>query len=188
MPSQYRAIWSTLGGGTGYSVFHADVAGDVTDAQEFANAVRTFFNSIADRLPNDVTITFDSEVVNLAETGELVGVFPVTAPTLVTGSGALNYSRAAGGRIDWATGVIAGGRRLTGRTYIVPIVAAEFDNSGLLTSACIADLQAAANTLISDLTAAGIVLRIWSRKNAVSAVVISASVPPKGAILRSRRD
>lgn len=188
MPAQYRAIWSVLGGGTGYSVFHASNPTDAVDAQEFADGVRAFFNAILDRLPNDVSITFDSEVVQLADDGTLVAVFPVTAPAIVVGSGTGNYSRAAGGRIDWATGAIAGGRRITGRTYIVPIVAAEFDASGLLTSACIADLQAAADALISGLLANGVVLSVWSRKNASTHPVVTASIPAKGAILRSRRD
>lgn len=188
MPSEYRAIWGVLGGGTGYSVFHADLADDATDAQEFADAVQDFFSALANVLPTDVIINFDSEVVNLAEDGTLVGVFPVTVPTQVTGSGTGSYSRAAGARIDWTTGVIVGGRRLTGRTYLVPIVGSAFDADGVLTTTVQTGLQTAAQDFIADLTAAGIVLRIWSRKNASSSVVIDASVPAKGAILRSRRD
>lgn len=188
MPSQYRAIWSAPGGGTGYSVFHADVAGDSTDAQEFANAIREFFLDVQGLMPDDVSISFDSEVLNLSETGELVGVLPVTAPAAVVGSGTSGFSRATGARIDWSTGVIVSGRRLTGRTYIVPLESFCFDSSGLLTSIVQTNLLDAANGLLTALTTAGIVLKVWSRTHGQSAVVISASAPPKGAILRSRRD
>lgn len=188
MPAEYRAIWSALGGGTGYSVFHADEASDATDAQEFADAIHDFFADVANVLPTDVTINFDSEVVNLSDAGVLEAVFPVSAPAQVTGSGSTAYSRAAGGRIDWSTGVIAGGRRLTGRTYLVPLISSAFDTDGLLTSTVQTGLQTAGDDLIAAMTGAGIPLQVWSRKNASSAVVISASAPAKGAILRSRRD
>lgn len=188
MPGQYRAIWTVTGGGTGYSVFHCDNAGDVSDAQQFVDAVGDFFTGLQSAMPNDVLINGDAELVNLGEDGTLAAVFPVTPFPAVTGSGAFNYSRAAGGRIDWSTGAIVGGRRLTGRTYIVPMIAAAFSDNGLLTPAALDQMQTAGDALIAASIAAGIPLKIWSKKNATSVVVSTCSVPPAGAILRSRRD
>jgi hypothetical protein len=153
-----------------------------------ADAIAAFFSDVADVIPTDVVIAFDSEVVNLAEDGTLTAVFPVTPPTSVPGSGTGNYSRAAGGRVDWSTGVIVGGRRLTGRTYLVPLISNAFDADGLVSSTVQGGLTTAGNDLIAAMNSAGIPLQVWSRKNAASHVAISASAPPNGAILRSRRD
>ena len=188
MPSQYRAVWSVPGGGTGYSVFHADNASDQTDADELADAIHDFFDSIDPLIPDDVTISFDSEVLVLADDGTLTNVWAVTPPSSVAGSGTAVYARAQGARVDWSTGTIVAGHRLSGRTYLVPIIGTAFDTAGLLLSSTVTTLQAAADGLIAQLTTAGVVLKVWSRTHATTGVVVSASIPDKGAVLRSRRD
>lgn len=187
MPSQYRAIWSTPGGGTGYTVLHFQDVANNTDAQDLANMVRVFFDSIKGVLPDDVTVTFDSEVLVLDLAGTLQTVWAVTPPASVSGINASTYNRAAGIRIDWSTGHIVAGRRLTGRTYLVPTGSSVFDAVGLVTSGNVTAVQTAAAALISS-SSSNAPLVVWSRTHAVAWAADTASVPTKGAILRGRRD
>lgn len=188
MPSQYRAIWTVPGGGTGYSVFHSDDATDGTDAQEFADNIRIFFAALASSFPDDIQINFDSEVVTLDLGGSLVATWAVTPPLVVNGTSTAAYNRAAGLRVDWQTGTIVAGRRLNGRTYFVPSASTAFDTEGQVIAATTLQYQNAANALIANMLADGIPLEIWSRTHGVSQPVVTASVPAFGAILRGRRD
>ena len=187
MPGEYRAIWSTPGGGTGYSVFHTTAMVSTSNAQTAANAIRAFFNTNAGLFPDEVQINFDSEFLELDVAGALLAVYPVTPPAQVVGTQSLSYNRAAGVRIDWGTGTIVAGRRLTGRTYLVPASIGAFDSNGLVTSASVTAITAAANTLITALNTVGN-LGVWSRTHGVVHDVTTVSVPTKGAILTGRRD
>lgn len=189
MPSQYRAIWSVPGGGTGYSVFHTDTAGDAATAALIAAQIRTFFNSLAPNIPDDVSITFDTEVLDLDLAGVLINVWAIAAPAAVVGGSSGEYSRAQGVRFDWVTGAIVNGHRLNGRTYIVPVISAVFDSTGLVESGLIAGFTAVGTALINNLNNnAGRSLEVWSRTHGVEEDVQSASFPRNGAILRTRRD
>lgn len=187
--AQYRAIWSTAGGGTGYSIFHS-VTDDLTPTQaaDMAADIRVFFDTIKGLLPDDVLISFDSEVLELQADGTLTDVVAIGTPTAVSGSGATNYARPVGGRVDWVTGEIVGGRRLRGRTYIVPLLASAYDTGGTLTGVAQNALRQAAQDLLNALSADSIPLGVWSRKNSFAASVSSPSVPFSTAVLRSRRD
>lgn len=187
MPGQYVPIWTTPGGGTGFSVLHFDIATSGATAQIAANHCRTFYDAIKSVIPNDVTFSFPSEWRDLDDAGNLLQIRPITPPASVVGTVATGFSRAAGARIDWATGAVVGGRLLRGRTYIVPIGASSFDIDGLLGSATILQLKTAADALISN-NAVGLPLKVWSRKHVQSVSVTGSSVPTKGAILRGRRD
>jgi hypothetical protein len=188
MPGEYRAIWSVPGGGTGYSVLHCQSFSLASNADDFAAATRAFFNSCAGLFPDDIQINFDSEVLELTDAGVLTAVHAVTPPAVVNGTATGTFSRAAGARVDWATNQIVGGRRLTGRTYMVPLTAGSFDTEGVLTSAAITTLTTAAGTFITTMAATGSDLAVWSRTHATTAPVETASAPQKGAILRGRRD
>lgn len=187
MVAQYRAIWTAPGGGTGYSVFHFTTAGASGAAQTIADDTREFFLGLQSALPDDVIVSFDSEVLDMDPSGTLQAVWGVTPGADVNGSITSGYARAQGARVDWATDQVVAGRRLTGRTYVVPVGSVFFDTQGLLTSAAVTDLQNAANAFISD-TASNRPLRVWSRTHAVDSVVTAASIPTQGAILRGRRD
>lgn len=187
MPAEYRAIWSTPGGGTGFSVFHFTTAGTGPAAQQIAADTRAYLNAIAGFFPDEVVISYDSEVLDLLEDGTLSAVWSVTPPANTVGINASTYNRAAGLRVDWGTGLIVAGRRLTGRTYLVPAGSSVFDAGGLVTAGNITASQTAAAAFISA-TSANRPLRVWSRTHATSAVVTNASTPSKGAILTGRRD
>lgn len=187
MIAEYRALWNVPGGGSGFSVFHFTFAGSAPVAQTIAANTRTFFNSLAASFPDDVQINFDTEVLDKNDDGSLVAAWAVTPPAEVQGTNAGIYARAVGARVDWGTGTIVAGRRLVGRTYLVPMAASLFDSTGVITAASITTILNAANALI---TATGLnrPLRVWSRTHQTSSVVTNAAVPPSGAVLRGRRD
>jgi hypothetical protein len=187
MPAQYRAIWTTPGGGTGYTVLHFLPATNGTFAQNIADDVHDFIADFSTNIPNDVSIQFDSEVLELTDAGVLTAVYPVTPGAQVNGSATGEFARAAGARLDWATDVIVAGRRLSGRTFMVPMAGSIFDTNGLLDSSIVTAFQTAANDFLSA-TATHKQLAVWSRTHATTAAVTSVSVPPQGAILRGRRD
>lgn len=186
MPGEYRAIWNVPGGGTGYTVLHFQNTSSAI-AQQQADGTRVFFNALAASFPDDIQIEFDSEVLELSLAGVLTAVHPVTPPAQVDGTNTGVYQRAGGARVDWTTGQIVAGRRLTGRTYLVPMASSLFDTEGQITPASITIIQNAANAFISASNSWGN-LAIWSRVHQVVHDVIGASVVPRGTILRSRRD
>lgn len=187
MPAQYRAVWSVPGGGTGYSVLHFTTAGTAAAAQIIADNVRAYFESIKGLFPDDVSISYESEVLDLDDAGTLLAVWAVTPPSTTVGINAAVYSRAAGARVDWGTDTIVNGRRLAGRTYLVPLASVCFTTTGLLTTVNQAEIVTKSQAFI---TATGLnrPLRVWSRTHATSATASKASAPFQGAILRGRRD
>lgn len=187
MPSQYRAIWTVPGGGTGYSVFNFQNAGDSTEAQAIADDVHDFFDAFEGNVPNDVQFSFDSEVTVHDLDGTLTSVFAVTPGAPITGAWTGGFARAQGLRIDWQTGHIVEGRRLTGRTYIVPVANTMFDDNGALTPAAVTAWTGYGQDFI-DATGANSPLVVWSRTHNIAWAADTASVPANGAILRSRRD
>lgn len=181
---EYRAIWSGTTGGTGYSVFHFDGAGSATAIPAL---VHTFFDGNKAFLPNEVSIDFDAEVIQKANDGTLIGAVAVTPPTTVVGQSASAFSMPAGLRVTWETGTIVNGRRLRGRTYIVPSVGAA-DATGTPSTASMAALKTAADALINASVINNTPLAVWSRANSAVMAVTSAVVSDRTAVLRSRRD
>jgi hypothetical protein len=187
---EYRAIWNVQGGGTGYSVFHVREAGIEpisASAQSFANALRTGFNSLVARLPDDVIINFDSEARELnVATGTLIGVHGVTPPSNVVGTASGVYAAPSGARVDLITSGIVAGRRLRGRTYMVPLAGSEYTSTGLVAPATRTALNSAFNTFRDN--PGNWSLAVWSRTHGALADVISVNAPGEVAILRSRRE
>ena len=187
---EYRAVWNVQGGGVGYSVFHVRESPVTTigaASQQFATDLRAGFNSLVTRLPDDVVINFDSETRELdVATGTLIGVHSVTAPATVTGTSTGTYSAPAGARVDLITGSITAGRRLRGRTYIVPLSGDSFTNIGTVSSAAQTLLETAFQMFdgVPNVYSMG----VWSRTHGVIADVTSVNVPSESAILRSRRE
>lgn len=188
---QYRPEWSGTTGGSGVSVLTARLgaAADLEQfVQYFADSVRAFYGAVTARLPNEVSISFPGEVQAFdTVTGQLTAVHPVTAPANTAGTATGGYAHASGARIDWTTESIVNGRRLRGRTYMVPCAASDFGADGRLGSTAINAWTTAANTLISNMNLQGS-LAVWSRTHGLLADVSGVRIPALGAVLRSRRD
>lgn len=202
MVQEYKALWNVPGGGAGFSTFYAETDGSLAQMQEFANNVRAFFAGVSTFIPNTVTITFESEVRTLnTATGTLEDVDAVNAPAQVTGVAVGAYAAGAGGRVDWRTSGIVAGRRVVGRTFLVPIIGTSFESNGTLVAGTITDIQADADAYLAAFTSiVGAV--VWSRPVVADPTadppiaaragsfhaIQSATVPDKSALLRSRRD
>lgn len=200
--ARVRTTWSGFNGGPGYTnLFFRDFSdggsglSDITVAAATAAStrVRAFWAAISNYFPNDVRFQVDS-VVDVLEDSNGILVDSLTVPPLeaIEGQQPGAYSAAAGAVITWNTPSIRAGRRIRGRTFLVPLAGVSFDNSGGVLPAAVADITAAATTL-SD-TGGVPDLGVWARPSAKGAsdgqwaVVTGLRVPNKSAILRSRRD
>jgi hypothetical protein len=91
--------------------------------------------------------------------------------------------------ITWLTGLVHQGRRVRGRTFLVPTANQFFDTNGTLAAAFLTNLRTAAAAYI----ATAVNPAIWARPdpgttNGAAFAVAAASVADKVAVLTSRRD
>lgn len=187
MPSEATFNWSGGRIGNGASVFHFAATSSPSVAQGAVSAIHAFFNTIRTLIPSGITITDPLEVRVLDAGGTLVQVIPVNPQSPVLGSGTGAWQNGAGGMIRWSTASVVGGRRLLGRTYIVPMRSTAF-TAGNMDPAASATLSVAGTDLISAMAGVSAPLQVWSRKNAVVAPVIAATVPARPSGLRTRND
>lgn len=165
MPTAYRvrAVWSGFAGAPGYTNFHfSDLT---TDANRNAAgaAVKAFFTSLANQLLTAWTISVQSEITEWdVATGQLTGAVNMTTPpTPQVGTAAVGpYAGGSGLCITWKSGVIYQGRRVTGRTFVVPAFGV-FENDGTLTTVAITAANTAAAGLIG---ASNADLAIWAKQ------------------------
>lgn len=200
MPNVARVLvtWQGFQGAPGYTRLSFGNVTDATTAKGATDATRAFFVAIGTLLRTGWTLTV-SPVVELhdMDTGMLQSEINVTpAPVAVagTGSAATPWAAGVGAYITWRTQGIFFGKRVKGRSYLVPLLGvADVDGSLLATAQT--TIQSAADSLVN---AAGADLIIWSRRyaadgsgtqiqGAMNSVTV-ASVPDKTGILRSRRD
>lgn len=164
MTSVYRvrAVWAGFTGAPGYTNFHFTDAG--TDAQRNAagTAVHNWFAGINTFLKQTWSIQVQSEVAEYnVESGELVGAAAMTTvPATVYGMDSTSsWAGGTGFSVQWTTGMIADGRRIHGRTFVVPALGC-FEADGTLTGACITAVGSANQALIN---ASGAEFAIWKR-------------------------
>jgi hypothetical protein len=192
MVLEYRPLWNAGTANPGYTVLHGRDSGLGTQqqaAEALSQRARTFFNSLAGILPDNVQITFPTEVIERdTSTGVLTGSYTVPAQAAVTGINASTFSWAAGVRVEWKTPAIVAGRRLRGRTFLVPAASNVFDTDGRITSANITALQNAANAYFSTGVFTNVQPAVWSTTHGILSDITSATVPVLGATMRSRRD
>jgi len=196
------AQWSGFPGAPGYSNFHFTVDGGFFDggllgdeAEAAATAaferVAAAFNNWRDVCPGIVSFSLAPEAIILdSDTGETLGAVPRGAVAINQPTGTGAYSGPSGAVINWNTADYRAGRRIRGRTFVVPLANTAYDANGTLTTAALGALRTGANKLVGD--AGGPEFGVWSRprggSGGVFATVVGASVPDKAAVLRSRRD
>lgn len=186
------ALWSGFPGAPGYSnFFFAGGGGLISDAQQVAQRVADAFAAVAPRLPVDVTIQVEQavEVID-SDTGMTTDFREISTIPPVVGSGGASYAGPTGAVVNWRTNDLRNGRRIRGRTFLVPLSTASFATDGTLSEAAREDVQDFAAVLIGgDLDSE---LGVWSRPiggaGGVFATVVSSTVPDMAAVLRSRRD
>lgn len=191
---RFTMRWNGFSGAPGYTNLYLLNPEVPTQAVLDAAGVRirNFLATLGTSMPAGVSITFPNEVDQFnTTTGELEGTLPTASQNAVTGVPSGNYSSAVGMCVNWTTTQIVGGRRLRGRTFLVPLAAAAYGPDGTLSDTVRTTVLTAANTFISEQN--NLVMAIWAKPNpsrpeGVSAQVTSVSINDKTAVLRSRRD
>lgn len=196
-----KARWHGFTGGPGYSNFFfrefstGQWAPTATEATQAVDRTKAFFQQIGGLMPPVVNVQVESECEVIEDTdGSLVDVVQAASTNNVAGSSSnSNYSAATGAVVSWGTGSVRNGRRVRGRTFLVPLSSAVFDSNGTLTQPAVDNISTAATNMVSGANPGpdfGIYCRPTSPVATDGAwfVATSSRVPDMGAILRSRRD
>lgn len=172
------------------------------DVDTFLNSVHTFWSAVAPEMPGDVTMNVETsgDIIDDA-TGALVSAYSEAALAPIVGSASGGYAAPCGGLVRWNTATILDGRRLRGRTFIVPMTGFYDDAAGGFTDAQVAVIKSAADAFIAAQSASFV---IWHRPAAARlagedgparaahagghGLVTGSGVTGKFAVLRSRRD
>lgn len=194
-----RSEWAGTSGGPGLTqhAFYVSGGSEPTgsQAQSAVNAVAGLWEALKSLLPNEVSIQVSPTVDTYDDiTAVLTGSQVVsTPPPVKVGLGTGTYAGGVGFKIDWNTGVILGGRRVVGRTYVVPATSTVFDIDGTLAASAISAANTAAANMLTAMSTGGCNLAVWTKPGGVSSVpgmtaVTSGTCRDKTAILRGRRD
>lgn len=179
--NQYRCQWDGLRGMPGVSTFYSSGL----DPTALQAKLVTFFTAIKQYIPNGMTITVPNSgsIVNV-ETGQNTGLWSAGTPTIIAGTHAGAYAAPSGFVVNWNTSVFRSGRRVRGKTFIVPAGIAIYDTDGSMGTTQLTPIRAAAANVPGGTTP----LVVYSRKTASVATCTTADVPDKVVVLRSRRD
>lgn len=189
--------WTGFPGGPGYTNLHFETTdgGAITQGaiDESVTRVQEFLGDIRGMLPLVVATGVDSMVQEIDEvTGNLETLWTGTVAAPATGSDTTVYSAVSGAVINWFTNEVRNGRRVKGRTFVVPLGGNQYDFTGTIGTSRLEDLNAAALALR---TAGASRLVVWKRPTGGIVLpdggaypVVSHSVPDKAAMLTSRRD
>lgn len=202
-----KVNWAGFQGAPGLSAFYfRDFEGNddqLAYAQNASDKVNYWCENVATVIPSGVTLKVATDVELIeSESGELVDVGTITSATTHSNNGHVGqaYAAAAGAVINWRTASVHRGRRVRGRTFLVPLAGTEFESNGTLGGNAITKLTAAANALLLVGTAPR--FGVWARPQIVENAdgsrtkinngqwypATSFNVPDMSAVLRSRRD
>lgn len=202
--------WSGFIGGPGYSIFHfrdyegtGDYNPGATEASQAVARVDTFAQGLTGLVARGVVLRALTDVEVIEDTtGELVNILTATGGTdrVSDSSVGQQYAAAAGACINWRTPTVHRGRRIKGRTFLVPLRGAAFEDNGTLSNATVTALTTAA-TALSNPTGTpdlGVYSRPHRTKNpdgssttvndGMWAMATGFNIPDMSAVLRSRRD
>lgn len=200
MPNEIGRLkinWTGFTGAPGYTnlYFNDFSEGSVTQAMVdgFRSRTDTLLGTIQTRLPSTVTVAVDPTVDIIdVPTGNLTRFMSTTPAAARVGQGTGNYSAASGGVINWYTGGVRNGRRVRGRTFLVPFASSALGPNGTLDDTLRTSLIGAIQTFIGPGANQGL-LGIYARpkpglSDGAWFAVTSFTHPDKVAVLRSRRD
>lgn len=184
--SRHSITWTGFLGAPGISHFYTNASDDTA----FHTALNTWKGTWAANLPDDVTLTLKAEVEQLEDTtGELVGAFTIGSDSTTGGANTGGYSAASGVVVNWLTGGFVAGRRVRGKTFMVPISGGAYETNGTIEGNALSFMRTSTATFQNAVQGIQVV---WSRPRASLAgsshEVTSWSIPDKVAVLRSRRD
>jgi hypothetical protein len=170
-------------GGNGITTFYA------LDGVAAQPAVKALALSWRNLLPDDILLNVPNSGDKLnEETGELVGSWTGGSVGGGTGVDVGPWSAGVGCYISWRTAGFVHGRRVRGRTFIVPLGGNAFETTGLPKTTTVTALGIWATTLV-EATPGNMV--IWHRPTDGAGgskhPITSLNVPTVGTSLRTRR-
>lgn len=190
--------WTGFPGGPGYSnLYFSDLTGtgavDQTMVDTAVARVETWLAYWRNRLPIAVTTGVDPTVEAVeSSTGALQGFWTASVAAPAPGLGVASFSAPSGACVSWYTSTVRNGRRMRGRTFIVPLDTASYEGDGTLIPIIVSSTPAVNNALMVTGTAAD--FGIWARPTTKGgtdgqwALVTAARMQDKPAMLTSRRD
>lgn len=195
--AKLTVLWTGFIGAPGFTNLYFRNATPGTIDQAVVNdaviKVDNFLTALQSRLPASVTVQTDATVEIIDDVnGQLQGFMQGVPAAAKVGTGTGNYSAASGAVANWYTGTVRNGRRIRGRSFLVPLAGSALAVDGTIDNTQIVALRTAATALHGATGASRFV--VWGRPNnvaldnGVSAEVITSTVPDKAAILTSRRD
>ncbi len=187
------AEWTGFSGAPGFSVFHFEnfETGSLAHAQLCSDAVRTFFEGVKNLVPVSISIRPQSAVELVDEaTGRVLDIYGTTPGVASAGQYTQGYSGVSGALIHWETQGVRNGRRVRGKTFLVPLGNALYEANGTIAPAQLTMISTAAQALIDN---PDVALTTFARPKpdgtpGESYPVTSQRVPDKAVVLRSRRD
>lgn len=190
--TELLVIWSGVNGLPGYSKFR--FMGELSPSQLNSAAANlgTFLTGIKGLVPGSVTLTIQPGASAHADDGTLTSELTIgTVPAPVVGTGLTSYSAASGAMILWNTGAINGGKKVRGRTYLVPSATGALQSDGTITDALVTALTTAANVFAASTPSPAVNSRARAGNPAAgnqTVAIISGQCQQKQVVLRSRRD
>lgn len=190
------ARWSGFQGAPGYSNFYfssgfldGGLIGD--EAELLATRVRDAFELMRVNLPGNAQISIESEVPVIdSDTGTIQDFNTIDPPAPVEGLSNDRYAGPAGAVVTWRTQDLRNGRRIRGRTFLVPLNTASYEEDGTLVPNALSTIGEFADAMIGGALEGD--LGVWSRpiggSGGVFASVTGYTIPDMVAVLRSRRD
>lgn len=202
-----RVNWTGSYGHEGISrfAFVSSDGGVPTNTQRdgVLTAIETMLNAGGHNLPTDVTWAIDPIVETFdGVLGTILGELPTAGAVAPgVGGGTSSYANGVGLIIKWKTGGTFNGRRIQGRTFIVPLDGYCFNTEGSILPEVVGEWQGYANTYIGAMGPLNVDPLVWGRPQDVKATarrpahhnvghwatISTAIVASKPAILGRRR-
>jgi hypothetical protein len=201
--NRVRVTWSNKSGLPGVSTFY------FLDTATCVQSLHDFFDSFKEDLVAGTILHIDS-VGDVIEdsTGVVTGSWSTQPVPDVNGTGAGAYAAPAGGVVSWKSATILDGRRLRGRTFLVPMPQSRFGDDGKILPAEVVKITAAAEALIVAQDSSFVVwhrpfdgrtaeapspshpkgIKAKAAHAGGSGLVVGSMMTGAAAVLRSRRD
>lgn len=201
MPNEIAKVvikWTGFSGAPGFTnlFFNDFTEGSITQAIVDGSMNRTdaLVSAWQSRVPSTVTLQVDStvQIIDVA-TGQITRFMQGAVKTQKVGTGSGAYSAAAGACINWRTNGVRKGRRVRGRSFVVPLAGSALDATGTIADTQLTGLRTAANALFATGADQGLP-GVYARPSTPGASdgawfpIVAADIPDKTAVLRSRRD
>lgn len=177
-------------GGPGWTTMHWAIETGSSGEPQLISAF-DWWNTNKSAFPTLWTAQIQSpaDVLDLAS-GEIVRVVPVplAQQAVLTGGPSNKFgSGVAGACITWYTDVRINGRKVRGRTFLVPVAAEIWQDNGTLVQANLDEMVSSSTQLIDDANGFGIYTRPGATGGAAFSPAVAARVSDQAAFLSSRR-